>query len=200
MRREFHVRFCESPRVQFPRATRLVLCFELAEDAQTVSVRLRERFAKFGLALHPKKTRSFRFQPPDHGGGNESSNFDFLGFTVHWQKARTGRWRVAWRTRNARLRRAIDAAVEWCRGHRHLPVEGQRAALARKLNGHYNYFGVNGNVDGLARLHHAVKRAWRKWLNRRSQRARMTWERFEQLLVKHPLPKPEVRVRIWGKP
>jgi len=178
-----------------------VLCFELAEDAQKVWAVLGERFAKFGLALHPKKTRCFRFQPPEDGGGKGSASFDFLGFTVHWQKARTAEmWRVAWRTRSARLRRAINAATEWCRGHRHLPVEEQRAALARKLNGHYNYFGVNGNVDALARLHFAVERAWRKWLNRRSQRARMTWERFKQLLAKHPLPQPEVRVLIWGKP
>lgn len=67
-------------------------------------------------------------------------------------------------------------------------------------DGHYNYFGVNGNVDTLARLHFAVERAWRKWLDRRSQRARMTSERFKQLLAKHPLPKPEVRVRIWARP
>jgi group II intron reverse transcriptase/maturase len=178
-----------------------VLCFELAEDAQKVWTMLGERFAKFGLALHPKKTRSFRFQAPRDGDGEGSACFDFLGFTVHWQKARkAGRWRVAWRTRGVRLRRAINAAVEWCRSHRHLSVEEQRTALARKLNGHYNYFGVNGNVDALARLHFAVERAWQKWLNRRSQRSRMTWERFKQLLAKHPLPKPTVRVLIWGKP
>jgi group II intron reverse transcriptase/maturase len=178
-----------------------VLCFELAEDAQRAYAMLEERFAKFGLTLHPKKTRCFRFQPPDDGEGKGSSSFDFLGFTVHWQKARkAGMWRVAWRTRNARLRRAINAATEWCRSHRHLPIEEQRATLARKLNGHYNYFGVNGNVDALARLHFAVERAWQKWLNRRSQRARMTWERFTQLLAKHPLPQPQVRVLIWGKP
>jgi RNA-directed DNA polymerase len=178
-----------------------VLCFELADDAQHVWTMLAERFANFGLALHPKKTRSFRFQPPRDGDGGGGATFDFLGFTVHWQKARkAGMWRVAWRTRSARLRRAINAAVEWCRSHRHLPVTKQRTALARKLNGHYNYFGVNGNVDALARLCFAVERAWRKWLDRRSQRARMTWERFKQVLAKHPLPKPGVRVQIWGTP
>jgi RNA-directed DNA polymerase len=174
-----------------------VLCFELETDAQSVGEALRERFAKFGLTLHPTKTRSFPFQPPRGGGGG--ATFDFLGFTVHWQQARMpGTWRVAWRTRSVRLRRAINAAVEWCRSHRHDSVKEQHAALTRKLNGHYNYFGVNGNVNALARLRFAVERAWRKWLDRRSQRARMTWERFKQVLARFPLPEPQVRVRIWG--
>lgn len=178
-----------------------VLCFELADDARRVWDVLEQRFAKFGLTLHPKKTRSFPFEPPRDGGGKGSATFDFLGFTVHWQEARKpGTWRVAFRTRSARLRRAIQAAVDWCRSHRHRPIEEQRLALTRKLNGHYNYFGVNGNIEALGKLLHATKCAWQKWLNRRSQRARMTWERFKQLLAKHPLPKPEVRVLIWGKP
>jgi RNA-directed DNA polymerase len=176
-----------------------VLCFELADDAQRVWDVLEKRFATFGLTLHPKKTRSFRFRPPLDGAGKGSATFDFLGFTVHWQQTRTaGVWRVAWRTRGTRLRRAINAATEWCRRHRHLPVEEQRLALARKLNGHYNYFGVNGNVDALGRLLFAVKVAWRKWLDRRSQRARMTWKRFDEVLRAHPLPQPSVRVRIWA--
>jgi group II intron reverse transcriptase/maturase len=176
-----------------------VLCFERAEDAERVWRVLGKRFAKFGLTLHPKKTRSFTFQPPRDGGGKGSASFDFLGFTVHWQQARTpGTWRVAFRTRSARLRRAIQAAADWCRRHRHKPVEEQRLALTRKLNGHYNYFGVNGNVGSLARLLHAVTNVWRTWLNRRSQRARMHWKRFNELLRAHPLPQPQVRVRIWG--
>lgn len=174
-----------------------VLCFELADDAQLVWSVLEERFRKFGLTLHPTKTRSFPFQPPRGGGGG--TTFNFLGFTVHWQQARRpGTWRVAWRTRSVRLRRAVNAAVEWCRSHRHDPMKEQHAALTRTLNGHYNYFGVNGNVNALVRLHFAVERAWRKWLDRRSQRARMGWERFKQLLARFPLPRPQVRVRIWG--
>jgi hypothetical protein len=122
-----------------------------------------------------------------------------LGFTLHWQRARKpGTWRVACRTRGARLRRAIKAATEWCRRHRHDPVKEQHLALTRKLNGHYSYFGVNGNFDSLKRFHFAVERAWQKWLNRRSQRARMSWKRFRQLLKANPLPAPEIKVQIWG--
>ena len=174
-------------------------CFERADDAQRVWGVLEERFEKFGLALHPKKTRSFPFQAPRDGGGSGGATFDFLGFTLHWQRARKpGTWRVAFRTRGARLRRAIKAATEWCRRHRHDPVKEQHLALTRKLNGHYNYFGVNGNVRSLKRLRFAVERAWQKWLNRRSQRARMSWKRFQQLINANPLPVPEIKVQIWG--
>jgi group II intron reverse transcriptase/maturase len=176
-----------------------VLCFEHADDAAYVWSVLEERFKKFGLNLHPKKTRSFVFRPPSEGGQGGGPTFDFLGFTLHWQRTRFGNaWRVAFRTRGARLQRAIQAVTEWCRRHRHDPVEEQHLALTRKLNGHYNYFGVNGNVNALARLHFATERAWRKWLDRRSQRARMGWARFRQLLARRPLPKPTVRVQIWG--
>jgi hypothetical protein len=109
-------------------------------------------------------------------------------------------WRVAFRTRGARLGRAIKAAAEWCRRHRHDSVEEQHQALERKLIGHYNYFGVNGNGRALRNLRYAVTRAWKKWLNRRSQRARMTWKRFNELLRAHPLPAAKIKVQIWNTP
>jgi RNA-directed DNA polymerase len=199
MRREFHVRFCEGPGVQFPRATRLVICFERADDAQRVWRVLGERFKKFGLSLHPKKTRSFPFQAPRDGTDSGGATFDFLGFTLHWQRARKpGTWRVAFRTRGARFRRTVKAATEWCRRHRHDPVKEQHLALTRKLNGHYSYFGVNGNIGSLRRMRHAIERVWQKWLNRRSQRARMYWNRFQQLLKALSLPEPKIKVQIWG--
>ena len=177
-----------------------VLCFERADDAAYVWGILEQRFKRFGLTLHPKKTRRFGFQPPRQRGEGGGATFDFLGFTLHWQRTRSGGWRVAFRTRGARLRRAVNAATEWCRRHRHDPVKEQHRALVRKLEGHYNYFGVNGNSRALGALFHAVRRAWRKWLNRRSQNARMNWKRFEELLVALPLPLATIRVQIWATP
>jgi hypothetical protein len=175
-----------------------VLCFEHEDDAAYVWGVLEQRFKNFGLTLHPKKTRRFVFRPPSEGGRGGGPTFDFLGFTLHWQRTRFGNaWRVAFRTRGARLRRAMRVATEWCRSHRHDPVEEQYLALKRKLEGHYNYFGVNGNLTSLERMRYAVVRAWRKWLDRRSQRARMTWRRFNQLLRRYPLRKPDIRVQIW---
>jgi RNA-directed DNA polymerase len=104
---------------------------------------------------------------------------------------------VACKTRRARLARAIQRVYEWCRENRHLPVRQQHEALTRRVQGHINYFGVNGNSLSLRRLVHQVKRSWYKWLNRRSQRARLTWERFEDLLGDFPLPKARIVVSIW---
>ncbi len=176
-----------------------VLAFETEEDAVAVLAHLRQRMGAYGLTLHPAKTRLLRFDPPaDLAGGKGSATFDFLGFTLHWQRTRRGTWRVGCRTRRARLHRAMHRAAEWCRGHRHDPVKEQRATLSRKLVGHYNYFGVNGNLAALRCLYYQVVRTWRKWLDRRSQTARMTWKRFTELLRANPLPQPRIAVRIWG--
>jgi RNA-directed DNA polymerase len=175
-----------------------VLCFQLRDDAERVWKVLAQRFAKYGLDLHPQKSRCFSFQPPRDGDDQGGTTFDFLGFTSYWRRSRSGMRRVAFRTRGARLRRAIKAAADWCRSHRHDPVQEQHLALVRRLKGHYGYFGVNGNIGALQTLHHHVRRLWQKWLNRRSQRARMTWTRFEELLERFPIPVPRIRVQIWS--
>ena len=102
------------------------------------------------------------------------------------------------KTRKARLRRALEALGEFCRRHRHDPLKEQHAALTRRIRGHLNYFGVNGNMRALACLVDEAQRAWRKWLNRRSQRTRLTWERFKAFLKVFPLPTPRICVRIWA--
>jgi group II intron reverse transcriptase/maturase len=177
-----------------------VICFKNARDARYVASILEGRFKAYGLTLHPKKTRSFVFQPPRDGDGKGSATFDFLGFTLYWRRTQSGKWQMGCRTRGARLRRAIKAVSEWCQGHRHDLVKAQHLALTRKLNGHYNYYGVNGNITALKLMLNAVERMWRKWLDRRSQRARMNWKRFKQLLAVNPLPVPQIKVQIWGKP
>jgi RNA-directed DNA polymerase len=175
-----------------------VICFEREDDARRVEVALRQRMTNHGLRLHPAKTRRFAFRPPDDGGSKGSATFDFLGFTLFWQRTIRGAWRMACKTRRARLQRAIVSVDQWCRSHRHDPVKQQHATLTRKLVGHYNYFGVNGNSRSLAIVWAAATRSWQKWLNRRSQRARMTWERFNAVLERFPLPTPRIRVQIWG--
>jgi RNA-directed DNA polymerase len=177
-----------------------VICFECEDDAKKVMAVLGPRFERFGLKLHPEKTRLFPFHPPNRadGDGQEGRTFDFLGFTLYWRRTRAGRWMPAFKTRKARLRRAIKAAEEWCRRHRHKSVKDQHATLKRKLVGHYNYFGVNGNIRSLCKLVERVKQGWRKWLDRRSQRGRMNWARFLGLLRSFPLPVPRIRVQIWN--
>ncbi len=96
------------------------------------------------------------------------------------------------RTAKGRFRRTLQALTRWCRRYRHAAVSEQHKMLSLKLRGHYAYFGITGNFAALQRLHHEVKAVWRTWLNRRSQRARMTWERMHRLLQRYPLPRPRI--------
>ncbi|MDQ5874084.1 MAG: group II intron reverse transcriptase/maturase [Actinomycetota bacterium] len=177
-----------------------VIGFEHEEDARRVVAVLGKRLGRFGLTLHPDKTRLLPFRRPPAGqtSGKGSASFDFLGFTLYWARSRKGRWGMACKTRRASLRRAIQSVTDWCRRHRHLPVKEQHAALTRRLRGHFNYFGVSGNFRSLLLLVEAARRAWYKWLCRRSQRKRLNWERFADLLAQLPLPRPRITVRIWG--
>ena len=179
-----------------------VIGFEREDDAKRVWGVLRSRFERYGLRLHPEKTRLLPFGRPDRGSpnGKGPASFDFLGFTVYWRRTRAKEWRPAFKTRTSRLRRAITRATEWCRSHRHDPVKEQSQALARKLDGHYNYFGVSGNVRSLKVLLRQVERGWKKWLSRRGQRRPLSWERFKGVLRLHPLPSPTIRVQIWKPP
>ncbi len=102
------------------------------------------------------------------------------------------------KTRSASLRRIIQSVYDWCRHHRHLPVAAQHKALQRRIQGHFNYFGVSGNFRSLLRVVKQARRAWYQWLYRRSQRKRLTWERFADLLRDFPLPKPRIMVPLWG--
>ena len=173
---------------------------EREDDARRVQAVLDKRMGRYGLTLHPEKTRLVPFwcPPQGHQRGQGPATFDFLGFTRYGRRTRTGHWRMGCKTRRASLRRAKQALYDWCRCHRHQPVEAQPAALCRRLRGHGKYFGVSGNFPSLRRLVEATKRAWDKWRCRRSQRKRLHWERLTDLLRQRPLPRPRITVRIWG--
>jgi group II intron reverse transcriptase/maturase len=177
-----------------------VIGFEREDDARRVMAVLGKRFERYGLRLHPDKTRLFECGRPRMGqrGGKGPTTFDFLGFTVHWRWNHQGFWALGLKTRKARQRRAITSAADWCRRHRHEPMKTQHAMLSQKLNGHYNYFGVGGNSRCLASLARQVRQIWRKWLRRRGQRTRLTWQRFKALLEAYPLPPPRIRVNLWA--
>ena len=100
--------------------------------------------------------------------------------------------------RSTSLSGIIASVYGWCRRHRHLPVKVQHQALTRRIQGHFNYFAVSGCFRSLLLVHEQARRSWYKWLCRRSQRTRLTWERFADLLRDFPLPRPRITVRIWG--
>lgn len=177
-----------------------IIGFAQQDDAQRVQAVLGKRIARFGLTLHPEKTRLLPFGRPSHRqqSGKGPATFDFLGFTFYWTRSRRGRWRLGCKTRRRSLTKAKMAISDWCRRHRHLSIKDQHAALCRRLQGHFNYFGVNGNSKRLQQLVGAAKDLWFKWLRRRGQRRPLTWKRYQELLRGWPLPRPRVTVHIWG--
>jgi RNA-directed DNA polymerase len=176
-----------------------VMAFQHQDDAERVKVVLDKRMGRFGLTLHSEKTRLLSFErPSSERRGKGPATFDFLGFTLYWRRSPKGRWVPTCKTQRGRLRRAFRAASDWCRRQRHLPVDVQHASLTRRLQGHINYFGVNGNLLCVRKVVQETEVIWRRWLGRRSQRGRMSWKRFREILERYPLPRPRIVVRIWG--
>jgi group II intron reverse transcriptase/maturase len=172
-----------------------VIAFEQEADARRVMDVLPKRFGKYGLTLHPDKTRLVDFTRPRRGGNGEGDgpgSLELLGFNHHWGLSRKGNDVVQRTTMRSRFTRAIVRVRDWCRINRHLPIAEQCKALGHKMRGHFGYYGITGNSEALSRFAYEVKRAWHKWLCRRSQRPHMPWTRFNLLLARHPLPKPRV--------
>lgn len=172
--------------------------FAREEGARRVLDVLPKRFGKYGLALHPEKTRLVPFQgirpgAPPGPRDERPGTFDFLGFTHYWGRTRRGNWAVKRKTAKDRLRRSLASLTRWCREHRHMPIKEQWPILAAKLRGHFGYYGIPGNIASLGRFRYHARRAWREWLSRRSQRAPIPWEHFTELERRYPLPPARLR-------
>ena len=169
-----------------------VMGFACAEDARRVLDVLPKRFGKYGLTIHPDKTRLVPFERPPHSSdtASPSGSFDFLGFTHFWSRSRKGNWVVKRTTADSRFRRAVGKIAAWCRLNRHRPMREQAQTLAQKLRGHYRYYGVIGNLRSLQRFHYAVVCLWRKWLSRRKRRGQLPWSKYLALLRVFVLPWP----------
>ncbi len=169
-----------------------VIGFTENEDARRVMDVLPKRFGKYGLTIHPDKTRLVPFRkpqgerPPPDGDG--PGTFDFLGFTHFWARSRKGKWVLKRKTAASRFTRAVRTISQWCRAHRHDPIAEQHAVLCQKLRGHAGYYGITGNSPSLARFYHEVLKVWRKWLMRRRRAWRVSWDWFRQLLRRYPVP------------
>jgi group II intron reverse transcriptase/maturase len=179
-----------------------LLAFEREDDARRVMDVLPKRFERFGLTLHPEKTRLVDFRRPSPTGmacgSQRERSFDLLGFTHYWGRSRKGRWVVQRKTAKSRFSRALRQIGQWCRINRHRPVAEQQQALSRKLKGHDAYYGITGNARALSRLRFEVQQRWHKWLNRRSHATRLDWPTFKRLLKRHPLPPARVVHSIYA--
>ena len=175
-----------------------VILFAEEQDARRLLEVLPKRFAKYGLALHPDKTRLIDFRRPakrpsdSDGRGGGPGTFDLLGFTHYWGQSQKGNWVVQRKTGKDRLARSLKRVSVWCRQNRHSSLRVQWKSLTRKVQGHYGYFGITGNFRALRTFYTGVVHAWHKWLNRRSQKRSLTWERMRVLLRYYPLPGPRI--------
>jgi group II intron reverse transcriptase/maturase len=175
-----------------------ILCFHYREDAEKVKNVLAKRFAKYGLTLHPEKTRLLEFgryaeERAKKQGKKKPGTFDFLGLTHICARSRRGKFTVHVRTMRKRLCRSLTAVSEWCQEHRHTEVDEQQKILNAKLRGHYQYYGRPTNFPSLLKFYRGVVRIWWKWLNRRTRGNQLTWERYTELLRRHPLLPPQIR-------
>lgn len=173
-----------------------VMGFAHLDDAERVMAVLGQRLLRYGLELHPKKTRLIPFSKKEAEKvrlrGATPATFNFLGFTHYFGLSRKGHLTYRVRTMAKRLCRGLQAVASWCREHRHLRLIDQQAALTRKLIGHYNYYGRATNYQTLQRFRHGVMRLWHKWLGRRSEAQTLRWCQFTRLLETYPLPQPRI--------
>lgn len=174
----------------------LVMVFERYDDCKRVFSVLDKRLNKFGLSLHPDKTRIVDFRPrqPDHSKMHrDNCTFNFLGFTHLWVKSRNNKFVVRQRTAKDRLSRTLVSINDYCKVNRHKPIADQHSKLTLKLRGHYSYFGITGNDKSLRNLAHQTERIWHKWLSRRSRKSYIPWLRFKEgVLRRFILPKPRI--------
>ena len=176
-----------------------IMGFTCEEDARRVLEVLPKRFEKYGLTIHPEKTRLVPFERPGHDRDEASSEtrtppgtFDLLGFTHYWARSRNGNWVVKRETSRSRFRRGMTALAQWCRRNRHGELREQHRTLSQKLRGHFGYYGITGNAKALTRFRRGAIDLWRKWLGRRDRGRAVTWDQMYRLLGRYPLPPPVV--------
>jgi group II intron reverse transcriptase/maturase len=186
--------------------------FEHHDDAQRFLAELRERFASFGLELHPDKTRLIEFGRHAAAtraarGDGKPETFDFLGFTHICGKSKTGQFWLKRITVAKRARAKLAEVNASIKQRRHLPVPEQGQWLASVVRGHLAYYAVPGNTDAVAAFRAQVVRHWFKALRRRSQRTRINWARMHRLetrwlppaRIQHPFPEVRFGARTRGR-
>ena len=186
---DVHVRFCESLRGRFPRATRLVCAFQYQEDAERFYEVLGKRLGEFNLSLAEEKTRIIRFSCFHM---EDKTSFEFLGFEFRWVRNRYGRPQLKRRTSRKKYRNSLKVFTEWCIKNRNMRITALFFKLNSKLKGYYNYYGVSGNYDSLKSFFYQAMKILFKWLNRRSQRKSYTWSGFNELLKHFSIARPRI--------
>ena len=170
-----------------------VLCFKKETDARRVYAVLEKRFAKYGLTLHPEKTKLVHFQRSSGGHGGEETGFKFLGFHFYMGQSRQGRPVPKEKTDRTRQRKALKEVWEHCRKQKHQPLSEQHAALKAKAQGYINHYAISNNTRSLQHYLREVERIWRHWLNRRGAPKPLNWEQFAAIVKRWPWVQISIR-------
>jgi len=181
------IRFCDD----------FVMACESKHDADRFLVELERRLAEFNLEISKEKTKSIKFGrqvwTQAQRDGSKVATFDFLGFTHYCGKSRKGWFVMGHKTSKRSLNAKLKSNKDWLRSIRCMvPLKELWPIIRAKLIGHYNHFGINGNMRCLAQYFHCMKSMVFKWINRRSQKKSMNWEQFIKYLDWNPLPKPRI--------
>ena len=180
-----------------------VVCFRYKQDAERFHMELGKRLGKFGLEVEPTKTKVMEFGrfavQNAKRRGEKAETFDFLGFTHYCSTKRDGK---GFRMKRATARKKFVAKLkifkDWLKKARIMKTKDLWKTAKAKLRGHYNYYGVTDNLPGIVRFGEEVKKLLFKWLNRRGKRNCLNWEKFNKMLERFPLPKPRIRVNMFG--
>jgi len=171
----------------------MVICCRYAADANRITKALEGRLSKFKLELNLEKTKSVSFSKRLFDGGKDQGTFDFLGFTFYLARTRKGFVTVKVKTSRKRLRSKLANVKAWIKSHRHIRLLPLWRTFRSKLVGHLNYYGVSDNSENVIRFFTEAKKIFLKWINRRSQRKSLTWEKFALFMSRYPLPRITVR-------
>jgi RNA-directed DNA polymerase len=167
-----------------------LLGFTNREDAERVMKVLPKRLEKYGLTLHPEKTKLIELRRRD---GNEPETFDFLGFTHYMGKSRKGKDVLKRKTSSKKFRMSVKRLYEWLRINRHRGVKEVIKELNRKIRGHYAYYGITFNSRRIGAYYYLTKRLLHYWLNRRGGKPRWNWEKVSKLTEEWmPLIRPKI--------
>ena len=174
-----------------------VVCFQYSSDAEAFGETLRQRLAKFELKISEEKSRIIAFGrsacQQARKQGKKCATFDFLGFTLYCDKDRDGRFKVGRKTSSKKFRQKMKIMNQWLKGTRNrVKLKVWWSLLEQKLAGHYQYYGISGNIKGLQSYYHHTVRLAFKWINRRSQKKSYNWGQFNQFLARNPLPRPKI--------
>jgi len=174
-----------------------VAAFQKKADATRFNEALRIRLAEFGLRLSEQKSRIIPFGrlvfASNQAKGAKTDTFDFLGFTFYCTRSRKGNFLVGRKTAETKYRQKIKELKTWLKAVRNqAKLKDWWKILARKLEGHYRYYGISGNIKEMQSFYQEAKAKAFKWINRRSQKKSCNWQGFCRYLQYNPLPKPKI--------